>query len=835
MAQKHLPNELLFMYRQRSGLTQSQLADRLGLKSDRMVQIWEGGYSLPPAARLQKLLSVYLREGVFLSGHEQQEAGELWTRVKEMFDTNSSNFETYPVFDEQAFEALRQTLARSNPGPDLNPYLSGQTILSYGQADTYWRGNLPTPLDSFIGREKEVARVGRIIRQPGTRLLTLVGPGGTGKTRLALQAAAPLKGEFAAGIWLVELAGLNAPALVIPTIARELGLNETANQPVVHALTNFLRGKTLLLLLDNFEHLLPAAPALVKLLEASPGVKALVTSRTLLQVRGEQEFEVPPLTLPDLLRLPSLDSLAQGEAVRLFLDRVQTIKPDFQLTNENAMAVAGICQRLDGLPLAIELAAARVRLLTPMTLYARLETRLKLLTDGPADLPPRQQTLRNTIAWSYDLLNEQERVLFARLAVFADGFILEAAEAVGNPEGNPAIDVLNCLQSLISKSLVRPVEYSRLSATPTEDDHFLILETIREYGLEQLAARGEDGSARLSHAHYFLGLAEQAEPQLRGQGQLSWLDRLDLEHNNLRAALAWSLVNSPLGAARLAASLWWFWILRGYLAEGRGWMAEVLSSNKEVLPEPLFSNLLTGAGSLAHFMTDYEQASALLEESLSLVGREQDRWGDTFRLGILGVALVYLGHSKAGASLLEKSLVLARKKSAKWNLAFTLYVLAISSYSDADYTKTESLANECYALVLQIGDKWLLQYILLILGHVNFKKDEYAKAIALYADSLALACIMGTKQAIAVSLEGLAWANSRLGLFERSARIMGASAGIRESFSCPLPPFLDDNHDLAWQEGHAKLGPARFTELYQQGFGWRVEQAMAYGLGELEL
>src|SRR6266576_2396220 len=403
------------------------------------------------------------------------------------------------------------------------------------QLDNY-RHNLPAQLTPLIGREQEVTAVDTLLRHPEVRLLTLMGPGGVGKTRLGLEIAAELLDDYPDGVCFVSLAPISDPHLVVPTIAQALGIKEAGEQPVANLLQASLQDKRLLLLLDNFEQVAAAAPGLADLLAGCPQLKILVTSRALLHIRGEHEFPVPPLALPDLTHLPGSESLLQYAAVALFLHCAQAASPDFQVTPANTRTIAEICVRLDGLPLAIELAAARSKLLPPQALLTRLGHRLQVLTSGARDAPVRQQTLRNTLAWSYDLLAVEEQRLFRRLSVFAGGCTLEAVEGLSTALGELPADVLDGVASLMDKSLLRQVEQEG------QEPRLLMLETIREYGLEVLASAGEMESTRQAHAAYYLRLSEDAELELGGPQQGAWLERLEREHDNLRAALQWSLV-----------------------------------------------------------------------------------------------------------------------------------------------------------------------------------------------------------------------------------------------------------------------------------------------------
>jgi predicted ATPase/class 3 adenylate cyclase len=483
-----------------------------------------------------------------------------------------------------------------------------------------YRNNLPTQPTPLVGREREVGAVCEGLRRPEVRLLTLVGPGGTGKTRVGLQAAAELIEGFEGGVFFVALAALNDPALVASTVAQSLGVTETGDRPLEERLKEYLRNRETLLLLDNFEQVLEAAPLLEGLLGSAPRLKALATSRAALRLYGEHEFPVPPLELPDTRRLPEIEALAQYEAVRLFIERARAIKPDFAVTNENAPAIAEICARLDGLPLAIELAAARTRLLPPQAMLKRLDSRLKLLTGGARNLPERQRTLRGAIEWSHGLLAPEEQTLFARLAVFAGGRTLEAIEAVCDPGGE--LDVFDGVESLLEKSLLRQEE------GPDGEPRFVMLETIHEFARERLEEGGEAEEVKRAHAEFFLALAEETEPELRGPRQFSWFERLETEHDNLRAALSWSLEtgNAEL-RLRIGGALRWFWNVRGYAGEGWRWVAAGLSGG-EAAPAAVRAEALLGLGDLAQRQGDYERATEDLEASLALCREAGDRSGE---------------------------------------------------------------------------------------------------------------------------------------------------------------------------------------------------------------
>src|SRR5215213_9079358 len=481
--------------------------------------------------------------------------------------------------------------------------------------DTY-RNNLPLQPTPLVGREKEVSEVCDLLRGTETRLLTLTGPGGIGKTRLALQAAADLLDDFPDGTFFVPLATLSEVELLLPAVAETLGVREAGEQPLDESLKDYLKERRLLLLLDNFEQVLGAAPAVTELLAEAPGLKVLATSRAPLGLYGEHEFPVPPLSMPDLKRPLPLERLTQYEAVGLFLERARAVKPDFSITNESAPAVAEICVRLDGLPLAIELAAARIKMLPPKAMLQRLTSRLKLLTGGARDLPERQRTLRATIEWSFALLDAGEQLLFGRLAVFSVGRTLEAIEAICDAEGDLGVDAFEGVSSLMDKSLLRQEE------GPNGEPRFVMLETVHEYAREKLQESAEAQEIKRVHAEYFLTLAEEANPELRGPDQLEWLERLEVEHDNMRAVLSWALERKEAEVAlRLGGALWLFWSVRGYHSEGRRWLEEALAMDRLVSSE-VRAMALAGVGVLAEDQGELDRAQEACEEGLELLAHE---------------------------------------------------------------------------------------------------------------------------------------------------------------------------------------------------------------------
>jgi predicted ATPase len=564
--------------------------------------------------------------------------------------------------------------------------------------------NLPIQPTPFIGRAKVVANIQQQLLRHEVRLLTLTGPGGMGKTRLGLQVAAETSDQFTDGTWFVSLAPLSDPELVIPTIAEILEVREVAGQSQLEHLKASLREKHLLLLLDNFEHVVSAATQVADLLGACPQLKLLVTSREALHVRAERAFPVPPLALPDPIHLPDLVTLSQYEAVALFIERAQAVKPDFQVTNANAPAVAEICARLDGLPLAIELAAARTRLLPPQALLKRLGQRLQLLTSSLRDTPARQHTLRQTIQWSYDLLPAEEQQMFRRLSVFVNGCELSAVEAVCHATRDGKAAVLDEVTALVDKNLVLQ------TAQEEEEPRFTMLETIREYGLEALVANRETNTTRRAHALYYLALAEEAAPNLAGPRSAVWLKRLEREHDNLRAALEWALEpeqtgSSPDLALRFCVTLREFWEVRGLYSEGRAFLEQALA-RCEGASTSVRASALGAAAAFAEWLGDFHLSEELRQESLILYRQLGDTRGIASSLQGLAWIVWRRGANIAVAlQMEEESVTLLRELGDKDALAWSLYYLADTLSIHGEYSRAHTLYEESLALFRELGNK----------------------------------------------------------------------------------------------------------------------------------
>ncbi len=636
------------------------------------------------------------------------------------------------------------------------------------------RHNLPIQSTSFIGRETEMEEVKA--RLSSVRLLTLTGTGGCGKTRLALQVGADLVEAYADGVWLVELAALTEPALVAQTVATVLGLREEPGRSLSETLTDHLRSKSLLLLLDNCEHLVDACAQLAAgLLRSCPQVQILATSREQLNVGGEQSWRVPSLLSPDPNALPAGEKdlsavVMEYDAARLFVERAAMQRAEFRLSGQNVRSVATICHRLDGIPLALELAAARVRVLTVEEITQRLDDRFRLLTGGSRTALPRQQTLRALLDWSYELLTTQERTLLHRLAVFAGGWGLAAAEAVGSDFGLPDTsasaslqnpkseiqneEVLDLLTSLVDKSLV--VVEEREGET-----WYRLLETVREYSRERLEASGEEASVRDRHQAWLLRLAEEAEPQLLGPEQGKWLDRLETEHDNLRSAIEWSLKakagsEGEEAGLRLCGALWRFWNTRGYPTEGREWCRAALARETGVSERAAVrAKALNGAGNMAYAQGDYVAAQTLYKEALTARREISDRQGIAGTLLSLGNLAYSQGDYVAAQALYEEALAMYREIGDRQGIANTLGNLGTVAYSQSDYVAAQALYEESLATKREIGDRQGIANTLGNLGNVAYAQGDYVAAQALHEESLVIEREIGNRWGIAITLNNL--------------------------------------------------------------------------------
>jgi len=686
--------------------------------------------------------------------------------------------------------------------------------------------NLPAPPTPLLGREREVARALELLRRDGVRLLTLSGPAGVGKTRLSVDVAAGLRADYADGVFLVSLAPLRDPALVASAITQALGVREQGDRPLHDTLIEHLRDKRLLLLLDNFEHVAQAAPLLAELLAACPTLTLLVTSRAPVHVRGEHTLPVPPLAVPDLAAILPLDTLAALPAVALFVQRAEAVAPDFALTPANAAAVAAICRRLDGLPLAIELAAARVTLLSPEALLARLDHRLPMLVGGARDLPERQQTLHAAIGWSYDLLHAGERALFRRLSVFAGGATLDAVEAVCGAGGELEGDALEWLAALVDKNLLRREE------GPSGEPRVGLLETIREYGREQLAANGELEATGRAHTAYYLTLVETAQPEIVGPRQQAWLERLEREHDNLRAALRWASESNEIELGlRLAGVLWRLWYMHGHLDEGRAWL-EGLLERKGTVATAVRAEALRGAGVLAVQQGELGSATALCAESLTLYRDLGDIRGIADMLNALANAAREQGDYARAMVLYEDSLARYRALEDTQGIAVALNNLGTAARYHGNLERAATLYQDSLALRRTLGDTQGIAHTLKNLGAVAQARGDVVQAPVWYTEGLTLSRSTGNTWLMAPILEGLAGVARLQGRAEGAARLMGAAATLRKNIGSTLTPVERDGYGRDKDTVRAALGEESFAAAWAEGAALSLEQAVAEALEE---
>ncbi len=714
-------------------------------------------------------------------------------------------------------------------------------------------GSLPLQPAPLVGRAHEIETARRQLVDGEARLLTLTGPAGVGKTSLAIAVAAELAAAFPHGAWLVELAPLRDPDLVLSAIARALDVQAIGDQSVLDLLGQHLRARSLLLVLDNFEQVVPAAAQLAQLLAVAPELKLLVTSREPLHLRWERTLAVPPLPLPDLREQRSPTLLAAVPSIALFVQRAQAVNAEFALTPENAPAVAQICVRLDGLPLAIELAAARGNALTPREILARLLGVPDPLPTTPAspllalrwsahDLPARHQTLRAAIHWSYELLSPDEQLLLRHLAIFSGGFDLDAATAVAGERGTgkgesqsspslspfpvpPSPEVEDLLFSLVDKNLVQATHQQAGGA------RFRLLEVVREYGLEQLTTAGESRAAQARRVAYFLAVAERAAPELRGPEQVSWLRRLETEHDNVRAALGWSIVEGgdPELGLRMAAALYRFWWRHGHPREGRDWLTRALEQAPPT-SELARAKALNGAAVLSRELGDYTSARALFEESLVLFRRLQDSWGTANALTNLGSVAVFLGHRDEARALLAEALERWHEVGDPWGMAITLGNQSRLAQRQGEFAPARELHQQTLALFRQVGDPWGVARFSCSLGRVRFEQGEPQEAAALFLESAPLFRELGEQRGVAECLEGLASVAVAAAQARRAAALLGAAWAVRDLIQVPLTPHDLASHERDLNAARKALGNAEFAAAWDEGRAMSMDQAVDFVL-----
>jgi len=809
--------EALRSLRLSAGLTQRALAERSGV-ARRTIQDLERGVGRPQRQSVSRLISV-LRP-------PPETAAQL--------DRATS---------APRGRARRQSEANHNPALAHGPTQDGGNPVTRTPGE-----RLPIPLTTFVGRERQLAEITSLLAE--RRLLTLTGPGGSGKTRLALEVAARLESTYRDGVYRVSLAPLADPVLVASNIVDVLAIQEAPNQPAEVSLELSIGARQLLLLLDNFEHLLPGAPLIVRLLMACPRLSVLVTSREVLRLSGEHVYPVPPLTVPDLAAVNSsgdvVASASASEAVRLFVDRAQSADAGFRLDRDGALAVAELCVRLDGLPLAVEIAAARSRLLSPRAMVARMERRLPLLTGGPRDLPARQRTLRDTIAWSYDLLDEAEQCLFRTISVFAGGCTLAAVEAVsGLPAlagpGTEAVTetgLLDDLASLVDKSLVRRVD------DPDGEPRFMMLETLREFGTEQLTARGELPALRDRHLAHYLACAETAQAQLQGPLQALWFDRLERENDNLRSALEWSstdgaLVELPgtntapatprfgLGI-RLAAALGFYWVLRG---RGRENLPRVMALVALARPGTFErARAVTVAAHVqGHMLGDYQTAIPFADEGVATWRALGDADGIAVALLRRGQLAFETGDYPLATTLLTEAQARFRElgKDAGPEVPTACWIAEVAQ-AQGDLGRAERIYDEVLPAARARGDSHVIAHSLREIARLRRRQGDPAYALTLLRESAVLYVPIKDVRCACILLEDLAGALCECGRPTDAARLFGAAVVLREIIGKPLTRAQHVTHDRDVATVKRQLGPDAFAAAWSEGNAMSWEQAIVY-------
>ena len=680
---------------------------------------------------------------------------------------------------------------------------------------------LPAPPTGIIGRERETAELRRLLLGDA-RLLTLTGPGGVGKTRLALEVASDAAQHFPDGVAFVALAPLADPASVVPAVARVLGVRDVPGQPLLATLGVYLSERRLLLVLDNFEHLLDAAPDLADLLGLAPALKVFVTARAPLRLRGEREYPVRPLALPDLSHVPTVDEVADAASVQLFAQRARDTCPGFGLTPVNAPTVAAICQRLEGLPLAIELAASRIKLLPPMELLARLDRVLPLLVGGARDLPERQRTMASTIGWSHDLLDTAQRSLFRRLSVFAGGWTLEAAEAVSGE------DALVELGRLVDHSLVAVETDADVDAA-----RYRMLEPIRHYALEQLEQSGERDTVRGLHARYFLALAERAAPELNRAAQARWLARLESEHDNLRTALDWFLEQGDAeDAVRLGWYLHRYWWIRGHLGEGQRWAVRALARGAAI-GEPVRALACLAAAHVAYPQGKYAQTASLLDEAIPLLRAGDDALLLAHGLALRGYAALGLGQPDAVVTCFGEALAVYRRCGTRSGEGITLNGLGAAALFGGDGERAYGLLRDAEAALRAAESPWDLAINRNWLAMVAYGKGEYETTEALLRESFELLAPLRDTWTLAYNLTWLAGVAATRQQALRAARLFGAAQTLREATGATIqfePTRILHERQVAM--AREQLDAAAFAAAWEEGRAMTVRRAVAYALEE---
>ncbi len=785
-----------------------RISVRMGLHTGEVAREGDGGYVGIALHRVARIAAAGHGGQVLLSSATRVVAGETLPAGIGVRDLGEHHLK-----DFDAAERIYQVTAA-----DLRTEFPGLRTIDATP------NNLPRQLTSFIGREDAIAEARRLFN--GTRLLTLTGPGGTGKTRLSLRLAEDLVSDFPDGVYFVALGPIRDPELVPSVIAGALRLVESSGRTPLDAVVDYLRDRRVLLVLDNFEQVIPAAPVVSELIRGAREARIVVTSRAPLRVSGEQELPVPPLGLPDPAHLPPASSLSQYDAVALFIERAATVRPDFRITTENAPAIAEICARLDGLPLAIELAAARVRLLSPQAILTRLERRLGLLSGGARDLPERQQTLRGAISWSHDLLDQVQQALFARLSVFVGGCSLTSAQTVCDPDGDLGGDVLDILSALVDQSLVRQEDR-------TGEPRFRMLETIREFAAEQLASRGEEAATRERHAYHFRDVAEAAAPHLTGVERARWLDLLEDDHDNFRAAIAWSIeVGDAVTGCRLLAALWRFWQSRDHLVEGAG-RAEAILALPGTVPPAIHARAHEAAGGIAWWAGDIERVQREYEEAARLareVGEPRLLADALYNLSFPYSVSGPRGDSSIGAAFIDEAVTLYRSLGDESGLARAMWGLGNIQYFAGNFERVRGTFAEALALSRKVGDTFMTAWALHMLGSTEVHTGHLASSWGHLREAIEMMRAAGETTGLVLALDDFSDLANAAGDLPRAARLAGAARSLEDATGTRLAGIsarLMARSDRTMEA----LPPEQIAKFAAEGRALTLDEAVELALG----
>lgn len=737
-------------------------------------------------------------------------------RVKQKLDLD----EIERIFPNENLKTGIRNGQKNNDGFSTSTIETEESITKISLSKNLPPNNLSGELSVLIGRQKELKEIRDLLRNPNNRLLTITGVGGTGKTRLAQVIARKLLPEFTDGVYFIALATIRNPELLTQTIAQALGIREESGKPLSENLHEYFGEKKMLIVLDNFEQIAEAAPQIGDLLSGSENLKILVTSRVRLHLSFEQEFPLQPLETPDKANL-RLSELYENSAVALFVERAQAVKPAFVLTEDNAQAVAEICRKLDGLPLAIELAAARIKLLTPQAILNRLSNSLKLLMGGARDLPERQQTMRGAIAWSYDLLEEEEMKLLNRLAVFSGGFTLVAAESIVKAEMDLGVDLLNSIASLVDKSLL--VQHEMADGEP----RFRMLVVVREFTLEKLKASAETDDIKRRHAEFYAQMAEIAETELRSAKAAEWLETLEREHDNLHSAMEWSLENEPETALRIVAAIRLFWDRRGYLSEGRRWISQALEKSGESADPKLRAKAYMGIGNISWQQGNLESAEMFFQESLRLSREINDEYWIARSLSGLGVVKTRQGDLSEAKALMEESLILARKLNDKTQVSNRLNSLGEIAREQEDYDAAREFYEQALNLAKQESLKPSITVFTTNLAAVACLQRDYNSAVSFALETLKLSEELGDKIFTGAALGTFAALAVAAGKIEKAARLFGAAQAIFDETGYKLEKADQEFNNRFIKEAQLKITENTFEAAFQKGKSMPLNEAVS--------